>query len=102
MNERKYMKSAVPMITPGTKSGRMTAKSTGPRPLMCGSARPTRVALTIDASPTTAAMTRLSHKGSTHFLLRKSRSYHSAVKSPGMPPKGSDVADISASQTIGA
>ena len=30
MNERKCMKSAVPMITPGTKSGRMTAP-----PLLC-------------------------------------------------------------------
>ena len=102
MNERKYMKSAVPMITPGTKSGRMTAKSTGPRPLMCGSARPTRVAHTIEASPTTAAMSRLSHRGSTHLVFWKSRSYHSPVKLPGMPLKGCDVADISASQTMGA
>ena len=69
---------------------------------MCGSARPTRVAHTIEASPTTAAMRMLNHRGSTHFVLPKSRSYHSAVKSPGMPLRGSEVADISASQTMGA
>jgi len=60
------------------------------------------VALTIETNPTTVAMSRPSQSGSTHFVFWNSRSYHSAVKSPGMPLSGSDVPDISASQTIGA
>ena len=56
----------------------------------------------MQARPTVAATPRLVHSGSTHRVLRKRRPYHSPVKGPGMPLKGSALSDITASQRIGA
>ena len=61
------MKSAAPMVSPGTKRGMSATRITPPGLRMRGIARPTAVATIMQTMPTTTPMAMLSYSGSPHL-----------------------------------